>query len=77
MKSKNIPIDIYYTDVRNKGLFCYENNIDLLIDDTLNHIKEANKLGIKTILFNTDKEYTGNKTTNWKELYEIIKENQF
>ena len=74
MKENNIPIDIFYTDVRNKGIFCKENNIDILIDDTYNHIKEANNLNIKTILFNKEENYKGPQTTSWKEVYSIIKE---
>lgn len=74
MKDNNIPIDTIYTDVRNKGTFSKENNIDLLIDDTLNHILEAKNLGIKTILFNKDNNYKGLKTTSWNKLYTIIKE---
>lgn len=70
----DIPIDILFTDIREKAKFCKKNNIDLLIDDSINHIEECNKLGIKTILFNDIPEYKGIQTDNWNELYNIIKE---
>lgn len=70
----NIPIDILYTDVRNKGLFCKENNIDILIDDDIKHIEIAKELGVIPILFNDNNLYNGYKVTSWKELYSIIKD---
>ena len=54
--------------------FCKENNFDLIIDDSINHITKANELNIKTILFNNNNDYKGNQTNNWLELYKIIKE---
>ena len=44
-----------------------------MIDNDIAQIQEANKYKIKTILFNDLKEYDGLKTTNWLELYDIIK----
>ncbi len=68
----NITIDIVYTDVRDKGTFCKENNFDLLIDDDIKHIKKATELNVKAILFNDNPDYDGLKTTSWQELYELI-----
>ena len=72
-KQNNIPINVFYTDVQNKGLFCYENNIDLLIDDSLNHINSAKYYGIKTILFNQDEDYQDLWADNWLDVYTLIK----
>ena len=69
----NIPIDIIYTNIRDKGSFCKDNNIDLFIDDDLKHIIKANSYNIKTILFNQNNKYDGLQSTNWLELYKIIK----
>jgi hypothetical protein len=57
-----------------KGIFIKENNIDLLIDDSLKHINSANNLKKKCILFNNIKDYNGLQTDNWIDLYKIIKE---
>ena len=34
-----------------KGLFCKNNNIDLLIDDSIKHCKDCQSYNIKSILF--------------------------
>lgn len=72
-KENKIPIDIIYTNVRDKGTFCKEHNIDLFIDDDIRHILSAQKYNIKTILFNKNKDYTGLQTTEWQEIENIIK----
>lgn len=73
LKENNIKIDIIYTDVREKGTFCKENNIDLLIDDSLKHILSAQNNGLKAILFGENSKYNGLQTNTWKDLYNIIK----
>ncbi len=73
-QKNDIPVDYIHTDVLEKGLFCKNNQIDILIDDTITHINNANQHKIKTILFNNNKEYKGIQTDNWKDLYNIIKE---
>lgn len=73
LKDNNIQIDIIYTDILDKGSFCKEHNFNLLIDDSLNQILNAQKNGLKTILFNENKDYKGLQTTTWKDLYNIIK----
>ncbi len=69
----NIPIDIIYTNIRDKESFCKDNNIDLFIDDDLKHIIKANSYNIKTILFNQNNKYDGLQSTNWLEIENIIK----
>ena len=56
-----------------KGKFCYENNFDLFIDDSIDHVKAAKEYGINAILFNKNTNYEGLQTDNWSDLYEIIK----
>lgn len=73
-KENNIPIETIYTNIKNKGHYCKKKKIDLLIDNDIVQIEEANKYNIKTILFSDLELYTGLKTTNWIELYKIIKE---
>ena len=72
-KENNIPIDIIYTNIRNKGHYCKQRGIDMLIDNDLSQIEEGNKYHIPTILFGTNNEYKGQKAANWQEVYEIIK----
>lgn len=72
-ETNDIPITTIYTNVRHKGIFCKSNNIDLLIDDSLNHIIEANDNNIKTILFNKMPSYKGLQTTSWNRVYQLIK----
>lgn len=72
-QENDIHINTIYTDIRNKGQFCKDNNISILVDDSLNHIKEANELNVIGILFNNKNNYDGLQTNNWNELYEMIK----
>lgn len=72
-KENNINIETLYTDIRDKGIFCKENNIDLLIDDSLKHVTNTISLGKKAILFNNIPSYKGLQTDNWIDLYNIIK----
>ena len=73
-KLNKINITEYHTSVMDKGIYIKENNIDLLIDDSLKHINSAKKLNKKCILFNNIKDYYGLQTDNWTDLYKIIKE---
>ena len=69
----DIDIEIFYTNIRDKAEFLVEKNIDLIIDDDIKHINKALKLGKKAILFNSNKDFNGLQTTDWNELYRIIK----
>jgi len=71
--NNDIPITTIYTNIKNKGHYCKKKNIDVLIDNEPQQIDEANKYKVKTILFNDFKDYNGVKTTDWLELYDIIK----
>lgn len=73
-KLNKINISEYHTSVMDKGIYIKENNIDLLIDDSLRHINSAKKLNKKCILFNNIDNYEGLQTNNWTDLYKIIKE---
>ena len=72
-KDNNIPITTIYTNIKNKGHYCKKKKIDILIDNDIAQIEEANKYNIKTILFDDLEGYCGVKTNNWLDLYEIIK----
>lgn len=71
-KENNIPITIFYTNIKEKALFAKNNNIDLIIDDDLIQCQNALKLNLKAILFNKDSLFNGPQATTWQEVYEII-----
>lgn len=69
--------EIYYdklilTKPYDKAKFCKENNIDIMIDDTIKNCKDIEQLGIKCLLMNT--RYNKNTTefervNSWKDIY--------
>lgn len=66
----------------NKGIFCKENNISLLIEDNFNHAQSVNDLGIKTILLKKsyNKNYANNLNKfalNWLHAFDIINNDYF
>lgn len=61
---ENIHVSKIYSGVRNKGEFCKDNNIDLLIDDDIRHINAANELSVKNIHFDDD--------MTWKQVYDLL-----
>ena len=73
----NISYHKIITCAGKKDLVCYENNIDLLIDDSVKHCMNASKRGIKVLLFNSDAnaniEVDFKRVYNWKEVYEFFK----
>jgi len=72
-KENNIPISIIYTNVKDKGKFVYDNDFDILVDDSLDHCINTINMGKISILFNRVDNYDGLMTDNWLELYNIIK----
>ena len=55
------------------GKFVYDMNIDILIDDSIDHCNDTINYGKISILFNDITNYNGLMTNDWLELYEIIK----
>ena len=92
-RDKRLYIDEYATTIKelennkivydklicdfDKAKVCKKEKLDLLIDDSIHNCKSAEKLGIKTILFNSkiNKNIKVNlkRVDNWKDLYDIIK----
>lgn len=65
------------TDKGEKGIICKENNIDIMIDDTIRNCKDITEHGVKALLMETrfNKNITEfEKVSNWKEIYAKIKE---
>lgn len=75
LNKKDIPFDELHINILEKGVFCKENNIDLFIDDNVNHCNKVKEQGVKTIQFDTDfsdKVKDVLHVTNWNQIYEII-----
>ncbi len=58
-----------------KANACLENNIDIMIDDSINVCMKCSEKNIKSLLFNTEynkneRKYT--RVNNWEEIYEFI-----
>lgn len=72
---------IYYdkliVNARDKGKACIENNIDLLIDDSISNCLKVNSLGIAAITIGSKNDKEIKSFDNWQEIYEYIKNNNF
>ena len=68
---------IYYdkliVNARDKGKVCIENNIDLLIDDSISNCLNVDNLGIDTIIIGNKNDRGIKNINNWQEIYEYIK----
>lgn len=83
LADKKIPYDklvftnSYKNDKNGKTRKCFENNIDIMIDDSINNCKDVSEYGIKVLLMETryNKHVTEfEKVSNWREIYKKIKE---
>ena len=80
LKKNNIYYDKINCNVHNKGIFCRENNFDLLIDDSLKHCRFAREEGVKTILIDNvfnRKDQSFVRANDWLDVLEIVRTNKF
>ena len=56
-----------------KGEFLNEHNYDILIDNDMKYIKEAQSVGVIPILYGEDSSYDGLQTKDWKEIPILVK----
>ena len=63
-------------NARDKAKVCVENNIDLLIDDSISHCSSVYNCGIEAIMISNEKNSNNEIKTfyNWKEIYNYINE---
>ncbi len=54
LKKYSIPFTKCVANIGDKGKYCNENNIDIMIDDNLKYIRQCNLAGIQTITFNNN-----------------------
>ena len=72
---KLILTNAYKNDEHGKSEKCIENNIDIMIDDSVNICKDCINYGITTLLMDTPYNRQINDITrvhNWKEIYDYI-----
>ena len=72
---KLILTNAYKNDEHGKSEKCIENNIDIMIDDSVNICQDCIKSGITTLIMDTPYNRKINNITrvhNWKEIYEYI-----
>lgn len=81
LKQKDMDLfDKYYWAVKNKAEVCVKEKIDLMIDDSLNHIKAVADAKIKAIYLKDAPSYDLEENEyskvlyNWGEIYRYIKE---
>ncbi len=73
---KLILTNSYRNDKHGKTEKCLENNIDIMIDDSINICKDINEHGIKAIIMDTPYNRNTNdfeRVHSWKEIYKYIK----
>ena len=75
LKNNGFKYNNIYFGIVDKGKFCKDNNIDLLIDNDYKNVDQAIKYGVDAILMVDDynkllRKY--NKVKNWQEIYDYI-----
>lgn len=80
LKKYDIPFNKIIVSCNNKAVYCKENNIDILIDDSPYICQNAKKIGVDVILYNSNKNLD-NRTIpfkdiicakSWRDLDELI-----
>lgn len=76
LKKNNVVYDRILLNSRDKAKVCLENDIDIMIDDSMKHCQNVASKGIETFLFtsmiNKDKETMLKRVDNWKQLEKEI-----
>lgn len=75
-KTHGIEVDDIVFRLRDKSKYCVENNIDLLVDDSISVLEKVQQLGIKTLLFNSiknkDIDTSLDRVNSWLEVEKYI-----
>ncbi|MDD3187598.1 MAG: hypothetical protein PHD02_03955 [Bacilli bacterium] len=75
LKDSGFEFDDLITGAGRKDTVCEELNIDLFIDDSIDHIKEVSNKGIRTIIFTAkyNEEFSeSERINNWRDLEDIL-----
>lgn len=76
---KLIFTDSYYNDPHGKGKKCAENQVDIMIDDSIQICKDCMNYGVTVLLMDTlynRTDHTLLRVHSWREIYEYIKNNR-
>ena len=71
-KDNNINYNYLNLGFYSKKEFLKEHHYDILIDNDLKYIKEAESVGVVPILFGRDTSYNGYQTDNWSEIPNMV-----
>lgn len=74
LNKNNIYFDKLIVNARDKKQVCLENNIDLLIDDSISNCLNVSSVGIQTLTIGNDKELVNGirNFDNWQQIYSFI-----
>lgn len=75
LDKNSIYYDKLIVNARNKAMACIENNIDLLIDDSISNCLNSDNFGIDTIIIGNKNNRGIKNVDNWEEIYDYIKNN--
>lgn len=75
LDKNNIKFTKLIANSGDKGIVCFENKIDLFIDDSITHCKDVSSYNIKTLLYNSfynkdNDEFQ--RVNNWYEIYNLL-----
>ena len=73
-ESININYNYLNLGFHSKKEFLKEHNYDILIDNDMKYINEAESVGVIPILYGNNPNYNGYQTENWKEIHVLIEE---
>ena len=68
-----IQYDYMNLGFHSKKEFLEEHKYDILIDNDLRYIKEAESVGVIPILYGDDPNYDGLQTDDWKDIPILVK----
>lgn len=76
LKKNNLIYDKIFLNSRDKAKVCIENDIDIMIDDSIKHCNNVSSTGIITFLFNSlinkGKKTSLKRVNNWRQLEKEI-----
>ena len=70
----NIKYDYLNLGFHSKKDFLRKHNYDILVDNDMKYINEAQSVGVIPILYGVDSNYKGYQSNDWNEIYSIIEE---
>ncbi|HOO68048.1 MAG TPA: hypothetical protein PLC53_01615 [Bacilli bacterium] len=75
LKKHNVLFDKVVVDTGLKGIVCKNNDVDILIDDSIIQCADVLNNGVKALLFDAfnNKDSDIKRVYNWKEIYELLR----